>query len=161
MSSDSRNCLETSSSSNSRLGSGTKSRMTSWSEGALEVTHAKKKLRDRIIESCFLELSRDSIGHCHTEKKWDSGTSIKWPKFSESFEGLHFKTLPRNISDALSWWGSHKTQFRVTRKSDSSCQRKPSDAFCINDSLTFALTRFWKGSKEIDLICRLLTVDEL
>ena len=42
--------------------------MTSWSEGALEVTHAKKKLRDRIIESCFLELSRDSIGHCHTEK---------------------------------------------------------------------------------------------
>ena len=27
-------------------------------------------------------------------------------------------------------------------KSDSSCQRKPSDAFCINDSLTFALTRF-------------------
>ena len=27
-------------------------------------------------------------------------------------------------------------------KSDSSCQRKPSDSFCINDSLTFALTRF-------------------
>ena len=46
-------------------------------------------------------------------------------------------------------------------KSDSSCQRKPSDAFCINDSLTFALTRFWKKSEEIDLICRLLTADQL
>lgn len=98
------------------IGIQNKARMTSWFEGALEVTHAKRKLRDRIIESCFLELSRDSIGHCHTERKWDTGTSIKWNKISESFEGLHFKTLPRNISDTLSWWGSHKTQFRVARK---------------------------------------------
>ena len=41
--------------------------------------------------------------------------------------------------------GAHiRLNLESRRKSDSSCQRKPSDTFCMNDILTFALTRFLK-----------------